>query len=269
MIASTATPPLVKAYLVLYNLLSACGWSYILYLTLTYLVTPSSPPPPSITPPAYIPPFVPQALVPLYTRATTTSTAIGAPTLYVQSAALLEVLHVLLGFVRSPLGTTATQVASRLYLVWGIAPRFESVRLPPSLLSIPQSRAYLRSVRRAQARASPFFASMVLSWSVTEVIRYTFYAASLVGSEPRLLIWLRYTTFYVLYPTGAGSEAFVALATLPLKTPLNEWDVESIGRAVLFGIWWPGEHTDIHSLSFRLIRMVERTLTAMPCCFVR
>ncbi|ETW80499.1 hypothetical protein HETIRDRAFT_476130 [Heterobasidion irregulare TC 32-1] len=212
-----STPPLVKAYLVLYNLLSACGWSYILYLTLTHLVTPSSPPPPpSISTPAYIPPFVPQALVPLYTRATTASTAVGTPTLYVQSAALLEVLHVLLGFVRSPLGTTATQVASRLYLVWGIAPRFES------------------------ARASPFFASMVLSWSVTEVIRYTFYAASLVGAEPRLLTWLRYTTFYVLYPTGAGSEAFVAFATLPLKTPLNEWDVESIGRAVLFGIWWPG-----------------------------
>ena len=146
----------MKAYLVLYNLLSACGWSYVLYLTLTHLVTPSASV--SIAMPAYIPPFVPQALVPLYKRATTASAAVGDPTLYVQSAALLEVLHVLFGFVRSPLGTTAMQVASRLYLVWGIAPRFESVRLPRASLSLPVQRSTTVGRcgvrRRARARST-------------------------------------------------------------------------------------------------------------------
>ncbi|KAI0283807.1 tyrosine phosphatase-like protein, partial [Russula brevipes] len=135
----------------------------------------------------------------------------GRTTARVQSAAALEVLHVLLGLVRSPLSTTAVQVASRLFSVWGIAAGFPS------------------------AQRSPFYASMVLSWALTEVIRYSFYAASLVGWSPRRLVWARYSTFFVLYPTGAGSEALVNLATLPLS-----WDTYALLRGVLFIAWWPG-----------------------------
>ncbi|THH13758.1 hypothetical protein EW146_g6511 [Bondarzewia mesenterica] len=204
------TPPLVKGYLVLYNLLSAAGWSYVLYLTLIHLWSPTVPAS------ASIPSFIPTSLVPLYKRATSTFTAVGEPTFYVQSLAILEILHALLGFVRSPLTTTAMQVASRLYLVWYIAARFDSV----SAFSFSASPYFRPSEtlaygERVQARASPFYGSMVLSWSVTEVIRYTFYASSLVGIEPRVLVWLRYTTFYVLYITGASSEAFVAFFYAP------------------------------------------------------
>lgn len=45
-----------------------------------------------------------------------------------QSFAILEVAHVLLRWVRSPVQTTAMQVASRLFLVWGIAEQFPEVR---------------------------------------------------------------------------------------------------------------------------------------------
>ena len=45
----------------------------------------------------------------------------------VQSFAILEIIHSLLGWVRSPVPTTAMQVASRLILVWGIAERYEAV----------------------------------------------------------------------------------------------------------------------------------------------
>lgn len=78
---------------------------------------------------------------------------------------------------------------------------------------------------------------MVLSWSITEVIRYSHYALTLLGTESYLLLWLRYTTFYFLYPTGAGSEAFVMLATLPN----GEYDLFAWVRAIFFVIWWPGE----------------------------
>lgn len=71
---------------------------------------------------------VPPALVPLVRRASTTYAAVGPQTTFVQSFAILEVLHALLGWVRSPLGTTAAQVASRLYLVWGITTQFAEVR---------------------------------------------------------------------------------------------------------------------------------------------
>lgn len=91
---------------------------------------------------------------------------------------------------------------------------------------------------------------MVFAWSLTEVIRYTFYAASLLGKEPYPLLWLRYTTFFILYPVGAGSEAFVNYATLPRSSPipsLGSWALGSFWtpldyvRGVLFLIWWPGE----------------------------
>lgn len=39
---------------------------------------------------------------------------------WTQTLAVLEVVHAALGWVRSPLGTVASQVASRLWTVWGV-----------------------------------------------------------------------------------------------------------------------------------------------------
>ena len=80
---------------------------------------------------------------------------------------------------------------------------------------------------------------MVLSWSLTEVVRYSFYACSLLATEPAPLVFLRYTLFYILYPTGASSEAFLIYSTLPMKKAFWTWDAHSFGRAGLFCIWWP------------------------------
>ena len=84
---------------------------------------------------------------------------------------------------------------------------------------------------------------MVLSWALTEVVRYAFYACALLGAEPRALVRLRYTLFYALYPSGAGSEAFLIFATLPrpLGAAALLSDAHAAGRAALFAIWWPGE----------------------------
>ena len=98
-----------------------------------------------------------------------------------------------------------------------------------------------------QTHTNPLYASMVLSWSLTEVVRYSFYACTLLGFEPRPLVFLRYTLFYVLYPSGASSEAFLILATLP--PPAFGWargaglvgDLYTRVRELLFTIWWPGE----------------------------
>lgn len=66
-----------------------------------------------------------------------------------------------------------------------------------------------------QTHAHPLFATMLLAWSVTESIRYPFYALALFDIEVYALNWLRYNTFLVLYPLGASSEAFLALSTVP------------------------------------------------------
>ncbi|KAG0145322.1 hypothetical protein CROQUDRAFT_45891, partial [Cronartium quercuum f. sp. fusiforme G11] len=96
----------------------------------------------------------------------------------VQSSALIEILHAGLGLVRSGLLTTVMQVASRLLVVWLILPTAQS----------------------------PIYATMVLAWSLSEIIRYGTYASSLLNYPLRPLLWLRYSAFFVLYPVGAGSE---------------------------------------------------------------
>ena len=88
--------------------------------------------------------------------------------------------------------TTAMQVASRLFLVWGPVSLFTGVAA--------FSRAY---------------SSMLVAWSVTEVIRYSFFAFSLGwGAVPDFLLWLRYNTFFVLYPIGITSECILIFKTI-------------------------------------------------------
>lgn len=142
---------LVKTYLVAYNLLSAAGWSFILYRTISHLCAfqPSQQQAPvsllaglkaTPSPFLWIPSFIPANLVPLYQRACTTYDAVGATTANVQTAAALEILHVLLRFVRSSLATTTIQVASRLFSVWAIAACFPSVRSFPTSCSRTRTR---------------------------------------------------------------------------------------------------------------------------------
>ncbi|KAG7085947.1 hypothetical protein E1B28_003475 [Marasmius oreades] len=227
---------LTKYYLIAYNVLSAVGWSYILLLTLIHLFVPSSPSPspfskflPSFlswTKPRIKPAFnpikayLPNFLLPVFHRTTTVYAQVGHITAIVQSAAILEILHVLIGVVRSPLQTTVMQVSSRLFLVWGVVELYSSVR------------------------TNPLYASMIFAWSLTEVIRYSFYAFSLTAPSyppPKFLTYLRYTTFYVLYPLGAGSEAFLNYSSLPNLSPLvGKWSAYDYFRGVMFLIWWPG-----------------------------
>lgn len=162
---------------------------------------------------------LPGPLVTLLDRASSVHAHTGALVAVVQSLAVLEIVHALAGLVKTPVPTTAIQVFSRLFLVWGIAERY---------------------VTKA---ASPWYASMVFAWSLTECIRYPFYANALMGSESNSLQWARYTFFYVLYPLGATSEAMLMFSTLPNAMPWNKpaaWSMENYFVAVLFVLWWPG-----------------------------
>jgi very-long-chain (3R)-3-hydroxyacyl-CoA dehydratase len=80
---------------------------------------------------------------------------------------------------------------------------------------------------------------MVLAWSVTEIIRYSFYAISLFTEVPYSLLYLRYTTFYILYPIGAGSEAFLIYSTL---ASWSSWTLGDYFRGTMFIVWWPCEY---------------------------
>ena len=82
---------------------------------------------------------------------------------------------------------------------------------------------------------SPFYTSMLLAWSVTEVIRYGYFVQTLRSADPGVLSWLRYNGFYVLYPVGITSEMVCIYNAI---AEMTEW--ERIGAWVVLGIYVPG-----------------------------
>ncbi|KAH7921388.1 PTPLA-domain-containing protein [Leucogyrophana mollusca] len=218
---------LARFYLIAFNGVSGIGWTYVLFLSLYTLYDPSA-----------TGKYNPLGSIISYFNSTSKSTnqvslalvsllrpyipSTHAFTYFalapVQSLAILEIIHVIVGLVRSPLPTTLMQVSSRLFITWGIVARF------------------------SVTRTNPIYTTMVLSWAITEVPRYMFYVVSLMGSEPPMgLTWLRYTSFYVLYPLGAGSEAMLMLSTIPewANGGWARWGLEDFAHAGLWVIWWP------------------------------
>lgn len=155
----------LKLYLVVYNLASAAGWAYVLYLCFNSYAAGES--------------------------ASELWVKLNDPLTIVQTGALMEIVHSLVGFVPSPVFTVAMQVSSRILLVWGI------------------TRPYIA----AQNHWSLY--QMAISWGLVEVPRYLFYVrAQFAGEMPYLLFWLRYSLFMVLYPTGISGEWMQMLFSL-------------------------------------------------------
>ncbi|KAG6557859.1 hypothetical protein Mapa_000627 [Marchantia paleacea] len=118
--------------------------------------------------------------------------AVEKPLQIWQTAACFEIFNSIVGIVRSPVTATLPQISSRLYVTWGI------------LYSFPETREHF------------LVTSLILSWGVTEVIRYLFFALKeAFGVTPPLLLWIRYSTFFILYPTGIFSEAGLIYVALP------------------------------------------------------
>jgi len=93
--SSRSTTPLLRTYLITYNLISALGWLYV-WLQILHHITTSSAPVSTLYP------------------------AVRFSLQLTQTLAVLEIAHSLLGLVRSPLLTAALQVSSRLFVVWGL-----------------------------------------------------------------------------------------------------------------------------------------------------
>lgn len=173
---------LVRLYLLSYNLFSLASWSYLLYRLYDHLSSPSA----SFTFQSFFPGHREhQALI---ARAHTSYADFGEETRLIQTTAVLEIIHVATGLVRSNLQTTVAQVASRLVLVWGILLQFPIVS--QSLQHIHSRRVIAETVA-PQTQSSPIFSSMVFAWSVAEIVRYATYALALYGIKIYPLEWLR------------------------------------------------------------------------------
>ncbi len=167
---------LVKVYLAIYNLVSAALWANIFVHAVAHLLHGLQ--------------TGEGGLAGL--RASSATLYGRVELMYVaQSLAVMELLHSLTGLVRSAFITAFMQVMSRLLVLWGVVYTF------------PETRSTLG------------FTLLTLSWSFVEIPRYLFYAVNTFSSSPYPLLWLRYSLFAVLYPTGITGEILTWLAALP------------------------------------------------------
>ncbi|KAL6248533.1 hypothetical protein RBB50_004788 [Rhinocladiella similis] len=152
---------------------------------------------------------------------------------WTQTIALLEIVHALVGLVRASPLTTAMQVASRILVVWVVLEMFPQIVLTTNI--------YGRSA--PGSTTGPIaFAGIITAWGITEIIRYGFFVWKAAISEkvPAFLTWLRYNTFFVLYPIGITSECLLMYLAL---TPAQKQgkNVDWLLKAVL-GIYVPGSY---------------------------
>lgn len=131
-------------------------------------------------------------------------------------ASCLETVHAGLGFVRSPVVTTAIQAFVRLF-------------------------AFSAGMNSGSAVVASGIAAnaTVLAWTASEVIRYAFYLSNLVqGSANGGLQWLRYSAFIVLYPIGVLGEVGSLWGSVPHLEKTGAMSV-MLPNALNFSFWMP------------------------------
>lgn len=107
---------------------------------------------------------------------------------------IAEVIHAVLGMVPSSPLTTAMQITSRVGAVQVVA---------------------CASSSASRSAMLPWMTLFYIAWSVTEVIRYLYYALNTAGVQVAPLTWLRYSTFLLLYPAGVTGELGTVFTALP------------------------------------------------------
>ncbi|GAB0092336.1 Very-long-chain (3R)-3-hydroxyacyl-CoA dehydratase [Sergentomyia squamirostris] len=123
-----------------------------------------------------------------------------------QNAAVLEIVHAAIGIVPSNVIITTFQVLSRVMVVCGV------------VMATPT------------AKVSPGLPLALLAWSVTEIIRYGYYALNLIKNVPSIVTWLRYTTFIALYPIGVTGELLCFYWAQDYAKSHGVWSMEMPNR---------------------------------------
>ena len=114
-----------------------------------------------------------------------------------QISAVLEIIHAALKWVKTPVFTSAIQIFSRVFVLIFI-------NLIP-----PEQQFTLLNISGVQL--------VTVAWGVTEIVRYSFYATSLVSKNIYALSFLRYTLFIVLYPTGVFGEWLILFSQMQIN----------------------------------------------------
>ena len=149
-----------SVYLILYNFLQLCGWSCFFFKVTNYLIN-SKP------------------LQEIYSNSHLILECC-------QYGAFLEIIHSIIGLVKSSIFATSIQIIGRIIIV--------------VILQFFQSAV------------SQGYFLIYFAWSIVEIVRYTYYIMNLLQKDfvkfniPYILIWCRYSFFVVLYPIGVSGE---------------------------------------------------------------
>lgn len=111
-----------------------------------------------------------------------------------QFAAGLEVLHAGLNWVKTPVVTCLIQVSSRIFVL---------------LLVLFLPGADLLSFAGWDG-----ITLILIAWTLTEIVRYSYYFFNLIGRPSSVLAYLRYTLFLGLYPLGVTGEVLIIVSAI-------------------------------------------------------
>ncbi len=137
-----------------------------------------------------------------------------------QGMAVLEILNVMLKWVKSPLISTVAQVSSRLLVLM--------------LINIFMNQPDLVS------QASLGLEMVTVAWVITELVRYSFYFFAQLKIEVKALVWMRYSFFVVLYPLGVcGEWVIISAPTLNYGFSFNAYSAFVIIAIIAYGYFFP------------------------------
>ena len=166
--------------------------------------------------------------------------------LWAQTAAVLEIGHAFFGIVKSPVALTFFQVFSREWTLWVMLVLTPETRVA----NVDAIGAVVNAVVPSWAAARVEVPikmdvnakTLCIAWGVTEVVRYLFYFFRVLNPKrepPKVLVWLRYTLFLVLYPLGVTSELALAHASLEPLAKSKILDVLQMPNAINVSLHGP------------------------------
>lgn len=120
--------------------------------------------------------------------------------MWFQTIQMLEVLHCILGLVKSSAFQTFMQIISRIIIVW--------VALVPN----PETRQTIG------------LDMIFWAWPLAETTRYIYYALNLMKLNLYIVTWARYTFFIVLYPLGVSGELLILYKLMQLSKRTGIYD---------------------------------------------
>ena len=115
----------------------------------------------------------------------------GALCYVMQCVAVLEVVHAALGLVKARWSSAALQWVARTNVITLVV------------------------AETPEIWGRPAVTIMLAAWALGELVRYPWYALTVLNVCPRALTWLRYTAFIPLYPVGFLGEMVCIVQALP------------------------------------------------------